>query len=192
MGKKRKLDVSLRGFAPELLCNAPSNIQTCRSLLLFLEKKILQSNASLSAPEVQGPEDLKHELEKFAEEAGRATAIDKPGAYDARVRRVLDLTALLGTPEVKELVNSTRTRLRERMHQLNLQLKERGELDVETLTKQRQAWAEGLLRRDWLAWCERLLQAREANLLRAGNQPLKEQCSEHLTAGHVVTSLLSG
>ncbi|CAE7562322.1 RAD51B [Symbiodinium sp. KB8] len=190
VGKKRKLAVALRGFAPELLCNTPSNLQTCRSLLLFLEKKM--GTPLPKAPEVQGPEDLKSELESFAEEAGRAAAIAKPGACDARVRRVLDLSALTVSPAGKERLESTKERLQKRVQQLNLQLKERGESDVETLTKPRQVWAEGLFQRDWLAWCERLLQAREANLLRAGNQGLDhvEPQSENLTAAELVASLL--
>ncbi|CAE7570432.1 RAD51B [Symbiodinium sp. CCMP2592] len=190
VGKKRKLAVALRGFAPELLCNTPSNLQTCRSLLVFLEKKM--GLPLPKAPEVQGPEDLKSELENFAEEAGRVAAMAKPGACDARVRRVLDLSALTGSPAGKERLESRKERLQKRVQQLNLQLKERGESDVETLTKPRQVWAEGLFQRDWLAWCERLLQAREANLLRAGNQGLDhvEPQSENLTAGELVASLL--
>ena len=192
LGKKRKLGAPLRGFAPELLCNTPSNIQTCRSLRVFLEKKIQANTLSSTPPEVQGPEDLKHELEMYAEEAGRVAAIVKPCAYDARVRRILDLTKLTEAPEGKELVSKAQAKLQQKMKELDLQLKERGELDAEKLTKQRQTWAEGLFQRDWLAWCERLLQAREANLLLAGN-PQTEQCrSEYLTAGQIVTSLLSG
>jgi len=192
VGKKRKLAVALRGFAPELLCNTPSNLQTCRSLLVFLEKKM--GLPLPKAPEVRGPEDLKSELENFAEEAGRVAAIAKPGACDARVRRVLDLSALTGSPAGKERLESRKERLQKRVQQLNLQLKERGESDVETLTKPRQVWAEGLFQRDWFAWCERLLQAREANLLRAGNQGLShvEPQSENLTAGELVASLLGG
>ena len=138
--------------------------------MLFLEKKIQASLVASSAPELQGPEDLKKELEKYAEEAGRVNAITKPCSKDARIRRIWDLATLSGTPEGKELVSSARQKLQEKADGINKLLKERGEPDVAVLTKQRQVWAEGLFQRDWLAWCERFLQAREANLLLAGNQ----------------------
>ncbi|CAE8643437.1 unnamed protein product [Polarella glacialis] len=189
--KKQRRESSSPGFSAELLHLAPDTLQTCRSLLVFLDKK-LQAAIPEAAP-VGGPEDMHAHLQMYADAAGRLAgfrSLDKAPRWDARAKRVLNIAAAVGSSagelalqaallQVEKrahelLVRSQRPFLlifaRERGHkalqQLGLQLKERGETSLDKLTEARVSWASSnLLHREWLAWCARLLQARESQLL---------------------------
>eukprot|EP00440_Ansanella_granifera_P026251 gb/GFBE01028509.1/.p1 GENE.gb/GFBE01028509.1/~~gb/GFBE01028509.1/.p1 ORF type:complete len:435 (+),score=150.54 gb/GFBE01028509.1/:1-1305(+) len=160
--KKQKLETSSRGFVKELLDKAPSTLQTCRSLLLFLDKKL--EGAVPEKPAVGGPEALKKRLEAQAESAGRLAGIRTPGGWDARAKRVLDITATASSAPGEAALAAMQEALEKEANELEAKLKESGD-SLEAVTKERQAWAKDTLRRDWLAWCSKLLNAREAKLL---------------------------
>lgn len=150
-------------FAPALLEKAPGSVQTCHSLLKFLEKKL---EAPLpEAPEYDGPRDLKRLLAAHADKAGRIAAFKESSGWDARARRILDVPAA-ATSElgVAALVEAGR-RMEDAEAVLDQELKERGEVSVKKLTKELVAWSKECVRREWFGWCVHLLRAQEALLL---------------------------
>jgi len=149
-------------FVPELLQKAPSSLQTCRSLLLFLEKKLEPPGPA--APNVGGPKDLRTRLELHADSAGRLAGLEQPGGWDARARRVLDLGSY-AKASGEAALSVARKQLEASAAELEKELRERGEEGLEALTGSRRSWAQDSLRRSWLAWCARLLRAREVALL---------------------------
>merc|ERR1712151_1036451 len=88
---KRRCLESVINFSPELLAKAPTSIQTCRSLLLFLNRKL--EAVVPPVPMVGGPQDLRTRLETHADNAGRLDALRSHSGWDARAKRVLDIAA---------------------------------------------------------------------------------------------------
>lgn len=166
-GKRRR---GAAAFAPAVLAGAPGSLQSCRSLLRFLERKLQAPPAP--APEPDGPSDLRELLAAHAERAGRLAAFGEPAAWDARARRALDVPAAAASgPGAAELAAAGR--LAESSEaELAQELKERGEVDVNTLIKERAAWAKECVRREWFDWCACLLRVQEASLLAGGKAPV--------------------
>merc|ERR1711924_47454 len=71
--KKQKQNADAFTFTQEVLDKAPDNVQTVRSLLQFLEKK-LQAEVP-AAPEVGGPEALRSRLQAHADKVGRLSQL---------------------------------------------------------------------------------------------------------------------
>lgn len=160
--KSKQVLADSRGFVPELLEKAPSTVQTCRSLLLFLDKK-LEAKAP-EKPQVGGPETLRVRVEVHAEFTGRLSSLRAPGGWDARAKRVLDIPTAAASESGKAVVGSLEDFLSEESIALGDSLKESG-LTLEEAGKARREWAKDALRRDWLTWCAKLLRFQEAKLL---------------------------
>jgi len=154
-------------FAPEVLEKAPDNVQTLRSLLQFLEKK-LQAELP-AAPDVGGPQELKTRLEAHADRAGRLAALRATSGWDARAKRVLDISGTAKTPAGGKALEGAEKSLETAKAELEKQLKEKGEagLTLDSCMEKRTDWAKDCLKRDWLTWCSRLCQARETLLMKA-------------------------
>lgn len=176
-------------FAQELMEKAPASIQTCRSLLIFLDKKL--SAPIVEAPAVDGPADLRSRLAAYAEGAGRLDAL-RAGGWDARAKRVLDVPGGLATATGKAALQAAQDQLESTGSELEASLKERGEGSLDASTKARREWAQGHLRRDWLSWCARLLRCREAALVAAAESGATDSQIEGTGLAGVVQALLSG
>jgi len=160
--KRRRTESS--SFAAQLLEKAPSSLQTCRSLVLFLDRK-LQANAD-APPTVEGPASLRLRLEAFADSAGRLAGLREPGGWDARARRALDVAAHVASPSGTAALNEAAARLEGMRSELEAALavgSSKGSLEAVTVA--RRAWARDAVRRAWFAWCAQLLRARESALL---------------------------
>mmetsp|Transcript_26734 Transcript_26734/g.32531 ORF Transcript_26734/g.32531 Transcript_26734/m.32531 type:complete len:380 (-) Transcript_26734:39-1178(-) len=181
--KKQKVEVK-RGFVKELLDKAPSTLQTCRSLLLFLDKK---AEAVLEKPPVRSPEALQARLEAHAESLGRLEGLRTPGGWDARAKRVLDINATATSPPGEAALSALEKVLEKETKELQKQVKEAGE-KLEDVLKERQAWAKETVRRDWIGWCAKLLRVRERQLL--GEKEDGEQML--MTAVDVLEALVAG
>ncbi|CAE8686350.1 unnamed protein product [Polarella glacialis] len=197
--KKQRRETSSPGFSAELLHLAPDTLQTCRSLLVFLDKK-LQAAIPEAAP-VGGPEDMHAHLQMYADAAGRLAgfrSLDKAPRWDARAKRVLNIAAAVGSSAGELALQAALLQVEKRAHELGLQLKERGETSLDKLTEARVSWASSnLLHREWLAWCARLLQARESQLLAgiAGSHAREADSSGNgsgMTAVDILSELLAG
>lgn len=175
--KRQKVEATVQ-FAKELLDKAPDSVQTCRSLLLFLDKKLEAPHAE--APKVGGPQDLRLRLEAHADALGRSAGL-KSSSWDARAKRVLDLGAARKTPAAEALLVAFDKKLAEAEPVLETALLERGEGIVEKLCGERRTWAEDKVRLDWFLWCGRLLRAKEAALLESTEG--KDATSEATTGG---------
>lgn len=173
-----------RGFVKELLDKAPSTLQTCRSLLLFLDKKI---EAAPEKPAVSGPEALRTRLEAHAESLGRLEGLRMPGNWDARAKRVLDINAAAASPPGEAALAALEKVLQKESQELQAQLEDGQKL--EELLKERKAWAKDSVRRNWIAWCAKLLRVRETTLLGE-----KEQVPEQMlmTSVDVLEALVAG
>lgn len=176
-------------FAQELMDKAPASIQTCRSLLLFLDKKL--SSPIVEAPAVDGPADLRSRLAAYAEGAGRLDAL-RAGSWDARAKRVLDVPGGLATATGKAALQAAQDQLESTGSELETFLKERGEGSLDAATKARRDWAQGHLRRDWLSWCARLLRCREAALVAAEESSATVPQVEGTGLDGIIQALLSG
>jgi len=165
--KKRKLEAQKPAapvFRPELLAKAPANLQTCRSLLLFLEKKLDEKEAE--RPPVKGPQALHPLMFLVAGIAGRLAGVAEKSGWDARAKRVLDIAAASTEIEGVAALAAAKKRLEGLQEEVKKKLKEKGEEGtLEVLVAERQAWEQARLKRSWLAWCAQLLRAREAALL---------------------------
>uniref|UniRef100_A0A7S0F7Q6 Uncharacterized protein n=1 Tax=Pyrodinium bahamense TaxID=73915 RepID=A0A7S0F7Q6_9DINO len=181
-------------FSPGLLEKAPSSVQTCRSLLQFLEKRLEVPRPE--APEADGPKDLLRLLVAHADRAGRLAALKECASWDTRAKRIIDLVASAASPMgVSELAAASK-RVEDSEAVLEQELKERGEVGVNALIKERIAWAKECVRREWFEWCARLLRAREATLL-AGTKagvviPRRIAAPNALDATGVLKALLHG
>lgn len=183
-------EAPLRGFAAELLEKTPSTLQTCRSLLLFLDKKL--EGQTPEAPAVGGPEELRAQLEAQADGAGRVASVRQTSGWDARAKRVLDITATAKSAAGEAALKALQEHLDASAKELESKLKELGQT-VEALTKERQAWAQEGLRRSWLSWCAKLLRAREAKLLLEIEKADEDEPEEPgMTAIEILEALLSG
>ncbi|CAJ1449534.1 unnamed protein product [Effrenium voratum] len=165
--KKPKVEVN-RGFVKELLDKAPSSLQTCRSLLVFLDKK---AEAVPEKPAMGGPEDLRARLEAHAESLGRLDALRATSGWDARAKRVLDISATAASVPGEAALGALQEALTKESQELQKKLKESGQ-ELEEVLKDQRAWAKELLRRDWIIWCGRLLRVQEQKLL--GKEPPAE------------------
>jgi len=159
--KRQRIHADPR-FATELLAKGPKEVQTCRSLLLFLNKKL--EAAFAKEPTVAGPESIKRRLEAFAEAAGRIASLREQKGWDARAKRVLDIASHATSPAGVDALTAAEKELEGEQAKLLTQLKDE-DGGLEAAIKQRRLWAKDLLRRDWLSWCARLLRAREKMLL---------------------------
>jgi len=157
---------SERPFAADLLAAAPASIQTCRSLLLFLDKKL--EAAVPEAPAVVGPAELQPKLQAHAEAQGRLLGL-RSGGWDARAKRILDISSVVSASAPgKAAIDAAAKRLDEEAAELSasLQKEEGAAADaLESAVKDRREWARSKMRREWLSWCARLVRAREASLL---------------------------
>jgi len=196
-GKRRngqELAQRFPGFSVELLAKAPAQLQTCRSLLLFLEKKLDEKVPE--APAVKGPEALRTKLERHAALAGRLASLVEKAGWDARAKRVLDLAATAQSVAGQAAVTAAQNKLSVSEAELRKELGDQSETDVEALVTDRKVWEKAKLRRDWLSWCAKLLQAREAGLLaEAEGRPAETGAAgakKLLGAAEVLQALLSG
>ncbi|CAE8632712.1 unnamed protein product [Polarella glacialis] len=190
-GKKQKTETEGRGFVAELLEKAPSTLQTCRSLLVFLDKKL--EAAAPEAPPVGGPEELRSRLQVHADTLGRLTGLRAPAGWDARAKRVLDITAAAACPTAEAKLKAVQDRLDAAATDLAAKLKERGET-LEAVTAERQSWAKEKVRREWLSWCARLLRVRETHLLAEvdGQKAVNTGSASGMTAVDILEALLIG
>lgn len=162
--RQKELVAESFAFAPEILEKAPDNVQTLRSLLQFLEKK-LQAELP-AAPVASGPEDLHSRLEAHADSVGRLSALRATSGWDARAKRVLDIAGTVKTPEGGKALEAAEKRVEQEKLELEKQLKEKkSESELDACIEKRTAWAKDSLKRDWLTWCSRLCQAREVLLM---------------------------
>jgi len=162
--KKQKAAAESFAFAKEVMDKAPDNVQTIRSLLQFLEKK-LQAEVP-AAPEIDGPKDEKarRRVEAYAEKLGRLTALRATSGWDARAKRILDIAAAVKTKPAGAVLEAADKSLEKEKAALEKLLKEDGKPSLDTSAEKRVAWAKDHLKRDWLLWCLRLLHSREAAL----------------------------
>eukprot|EP00927_Polykrikos_kofoidii_P026659 TRINITY_DN23706_c0_g1_i1.p1 TRINITY_DN23706_c0_g1~~TRINITY_DN23706_c0_g1_i1.p1 ORF type:complete len:651 (+),score=167.24 TRINITY_DN23706_c0_g1_i1:36-1988(+) len=168
--KRPRTEPKVITFSAELLDKAPATVQSCRSLLLFLDKKL--EAAVTPAPAVGGPEALRERLAAHADSEGRLAGLRATqGGWDARAKRVLDVVALVASDAGKAALNSIEKRLEAAASELRGELKKQGgsEDDFAAHLKERIAWSRDGIRREWLAWCAALLRARESALLLAGD-----------------------
>eukprot|EP00435_Cladocopium_sp_Y103_P038078 s2162_g10.t1 len=182
--KKQKVEAK-RGFVGELLEKAPSTLQTCRSLLLFLDKK---AEAAPEKPPVRGPEALQTRLEAHAESLGRLEGLRTPGGWDARAKRVLDINATAASPPGEAALSALEKALEKESKELRKGMKEAGE-KLEDVLKERQAWAKETVRREWIAWCAKLLRVRENQLLGEKDEAPEQML---MTAMDVLEALVAG
>merc|ERR1712048_247311 len=112
---------------------------------------------------------MRSRLEAYADGAGRLAGL-KAGSWDARAKRVLDAGAAVASSSGQALLTATEDQLGSAKSGLDNELKERGEENVESLTKERLQWAKDGLRLAWLSWCARLLRKREGLLLKEGDE----------------------
>lgn len=174
---KRRRQEPAVDFSAEVLSKAPSSIQTCRSLLLFLEKKLGEKPPAL--PETLGPKALIPKLEAHAGLEGRITCAAEKSGWDARAKRILDISAVAASEEGQAVLTGARKTLDASAAGLSRDLKDQEEIkkiaglaageekipELGTLIKDRIAWEKVKLRFCWLAWCTRLVQVRETKLL---------------------------
>lgn len=191
--KKPKIaSLASRSFVQELLSKAPSTLQTCRSLLLFLDKK-LEVKAP-EKPQVGGPQALRSRLEAQADGTGRLAGLRAPGGWDSRAKRVLDIASAAASAPGVAALKALEEHLASESKALEGLLKE-SELTVDDAIKARQEWAKDTLRRDWLAWCAKLLRVREEKLL-AEVEGKKEGVAANgeilMTAMDILEAILAG
>eukprot|EP00928_Gymnodinium_smaydae_P028464 TRINITY_DN216_c0_g5_i1.p1 TRINITY_DN216_c0_g5~~TRINITY_DN216_c0_g5_i1.p1 ORF type:complete len:636 (-),score=172.90 TRINITY_DN216_c0_g5_i1:97-2004(-) len=153
-------------FARALMEKAPPAVQTCRSLLTFLEKKIAGAEAP---PAVVGPQDLQVRLETYSRLKGRLQGLRATSGWDARAKRVLDIVDCANSAPGKALLTEEETSLEALSKELAQVLKERGEKDLDASTEQRCAWEREAVKREWFSWCAKLLRSQEARLLETGD-----------------------
>eukprot|EP00929_Paragymnodinium_shiwhaense_P003681 TRINITY_DN104298_c0_g1_i1.p1 TRINITY_DN104298_c0_g1~~TRINITY_DN104298_c0_g1_i1.p1 ORF type:complete len:513 (+),score=169.18 TRINITY_DN104298_c0_g1_i1:111-1649(+) len=152
-------------FSAELLDKAPSSLQTCRSLLQFLEKKLEATPAA--PPEVGGPAALKARLQAFADSAGKLAAVSS-GGWDARAKRVIDTAAAASSAAGKSLLDTAEKKQASLSEGLEKELEKlKSDDKLEDLVKDRRKWAQDTAKREFLSWCEKLLRRKEALLLKA-------------------------
>lgn len=173
-------------FAKELLAKAPSSLQTCRSLLLFLNKK-LESPAQ-AMPAVEGPEDLCKRLESYADTAGRLAGLRQPNGWDARAKRVLDISSHAASSAAQAALGGAESELDGERAKLETELKVRGGgRTLDSLAEERLSWARDRVRWEWLSWCAQLLHAQEALLLAQAEK--KSSCPGRTDSGEEVSAI---
>jgi hypothetical protein len=180
-------------FGQEVLDKTPDNMQTIRSLLQFLEKK-LQAE-SPAAPEVTGPQDLHVRLRSYADKFGRLTGIRATSGWDARAKRVLDIPGATKAAAAGVVLESAEKDLAKNREDLEKELKDKDSLDA--CVEKRLAWAKDRLRHDWLLWCARLLRAREEALTKAleakdGKEVKQTNGKASLSYVSIIEALLAG
>merc|ERR1712151_425798 len=144
---------------------APTSLQTVRSLLQFLDKKLEASPTA--KPAMGGPQDLRVRLESHADNVGRLAALQSKSGWDARAKRILDI-ASFAAGDGEAAVAAVKKRLDAAKIVLEKRVKSKGQSKGETvddLIKERSSWAQECVRREWLTWCARLLRAQEIILL---------------------------
>lgn len=194
--KRQRVDAVPR-FAAQLLDKAPKEVQTCQSLLKFFNKKL--EAAFDEGPAVAGPARLKRALELFAEMSGRVAGLREPKGWDARAKRVLDIASHAASPAGVDALTAAEKELEGEQAKLSTQLKDE-DGGLEAAIKGRRLWAKDLLRREWLSWCARLLQAREKMLLEkaersspaASAKPDVAEAAGGLDAAAIFNLLLAG
>jgi len=175
-GGKRKAAEAVATFAQEVLDKAPATLQTCRSLLLFLDKKL--ETPLVSAPGCTGPDDMRVRLDAYADDTGRIEGL-RAGGWDARAKRILDIGAVATSPAGEALLKAADQALETTKPNIEKDLRERGEKVLEDLIAERKKWAQESVRRDFLSWCAKVLRAREAALLKDS-----EEAASNTTGGH--------
>jgi len=162
--KRQRADVAPVTFTAELLSKAPASLQTCRSLLMFLTKKLEEKPAE--PPAAKGPAALCSRLEAHCTLAARLAALMEKSGWDARAKRVLDLGAAAKSPSGEAALNTVREKLESERKKLAADVKAGGENgDFEALFAERQAWDQAQFKRGWLAWCAHVLKVQESKLL---------------------------
>jgi len=201
--KKRKLQQPAAPIGPnfgeELLAKAPAAIQTCRSLQLFLDKKLEEKEAD--APELKGPESIQERLKLLASLLGRIASVEEKSGWDARAKRVLDISQASKTDAGQVTIANVKTKVESLRSDLSKELKKANEAgggfedDPDVLVSERKAWEHARLRRGWLGWCSRLLKAREAILLAKadGKKPdAGSHAGKQLGTSDILEALLEG
>lgn len=171
-------------FSPEVLAKAPSVLQTCRSLLEFLDKKM--AGAVPVAPEMGGPEPLRQRLEAYADNLGRLAGLRASSGWDARAKRVFDVVSHGSTDGGKAALDARDMQLKSTGETIQQELERSGAAGLESLISERRAWAEKYLKRDWLAWCAGVLRAREAIVVREAKLKSGEAIEDQLALSEVV------
>lgn len=177
-------------FSPALLEKVPSSIQTCRSLLLFIQKRLNEPVSE--TPAADGPSDLRAKLREHADTTGRLMGLQERDGWDTRAKRIIDVAALAASEAGAAELAKANSDLKESRAQLERDLKERGEQDASGLVKERIEWTKAQVRREWFAWCAALLQAREASLLVGGSRDGNGAATAALDAMDVFKALLHG
>jgi hypothetical protein len=163
-GKCKSVEAAV-AFTQEVLDKAPATLQTCRSLLLFLNKKL--EGPLAKAPSCGGPEDLRERLESYADDAGRTDGL-RAGGWDARAKRIVDIGAVTKSSVGEALLNAADQALEKAKLDLEKGLGDRGEKELGDIVSERKKWAQENVRQDFYSWCAKVLRAREATLLRDG------------------------
>lgn len=180
-------------FTQEILDKAPDNLQTVRSLQLFLEKKL--QAAAVAPAEVGGPQALKAGLEAYALKVGRLNAMRSTSGWDARAKRTLDVLAVAKTAPGVKAFHAAENSVEKEKGELEKKLKEKGDDKLEDIVEKRAAWAQDWMKREWLLWCSRLLQAREAALVKASGEDAQASPpvgGKEMSAACILAALLSG
>merc|ERR1711920_759823 len=92
-------------YSQELLDVAPASLQTCRSLLQFLDKKL--EPAVPPAPLLILPEwtdavpDIKERVEKYLDMRSRFEGLTA-GGWDARAKRIINVAEILSSEKGKQ------------------------------------------------------------------------------------------
>lgn len=152
-------------FAADLLACAPASLQSCRSLAEGLRRKLAAPPPP--APSIGGPPEIATALASHAERAGRLLALRSPTGWDARARRVLEVTAWAATPGGQAALEAAERAAAEEAVALQTKLAAAAAGDLEALTRDRREWAKAGAVREWWAWCVALLRRRERDLLAA-------------------------
>jgi len=181
--KKAKIEV-IDHFTDEVLEKVPTTLQTCRSLLQFVDKKLENAPAS-PAVEAPGIGDLLPRIVAHADLSGRLAGF-RNATWDARAKRVLDIGAIAKDPKAVELMSCLEEKLDCCAKEIQTSMKERGEdATFEALSAARRKHAEETVRRDWFSWCARLLRAQETKLL-------SEETAKTASAGVVGQTKVGG
>jgi len=155
--KKQKIESFT--FPEEVLAKAPENIQTLRSLLQFLEKKLQADVAAV--PELDVPKELQSRLAAYADKVGRLSGLRATSGWDARAKRILDVATVVKTKEGGAALEVAEKDLDKEKPQLEKLLKDK---KLDECIDKRVAWAKDRLKRDWFLWCSRVVKTREAIL----------------------------
>jgi len=159
---KAKKPQQLR-FAPALLEQLPSNIQSCQSFGLFVKKKLEEQVPD--APTLDAPADVRDQIHEFADALGRFEGIKSAKEWDTRARRIFDLGKFIETEEGKKAIKDAAATLEAGREPLATRLSQGWDKTLDELLPERKEWATKFAQRAWYSWLGKLLKAREDSLI---------------------------